>query len=130
MNQSKIAGKPVAQINVRIDRDLKEEGDAVLAEAGISPTQIVRELWGKLAQRGDALDEVMTAFGAQSADETDQAIIDARLAIVDRVSRRRDKLARALGLSDADTPIYHDDYDWRDRAQAERDRRRDRRGVS
>jgi hypothetical protein len=51
------------------------------------------------------------------------------MAVVDRAARRRDELAQSLGLSSADMPIYVDGYDWRDRTQAERDRKRNRRGV-
>ena len=34
------------QMNVRIDRNLKEAGDAAFAELGYTPTEIVREVWG------------------------------------------------------------------------------------
>lgn len=33
------------QMNVRIDRELKREGDAALAAAGYTPSQAVRALW-------------------------------------------------------------------------------------
>lgn len=39
-----------AQINVRIDRSLKAQGDEALANAGYSPSQAVRLLWGLAAQ--------------------------------------------------------------------------------
>lgn len=119
----------MAQINVRIDRSLKDEGDAVLAEAGISPTRIVRDLWTKLAQRGTALDEVVAALGASGFTPDEQAAIDAKLAVIDRVSRRRDQLAGQLGLSSATEPLYQDGFEWRDRVRAERDRKRGRRGL-
>ena len=119
----------MAQINVRIDRSLKDEGDAVLAEAGISPTRIVRDLWAKLAQRGTALDEVAAALGARGVTPDERAAIDAKLAVIDRVSQRRDQLAGQLGLSPATEPLYQDGFDWRDRARAERDRKRGRRGL-
>ncbi|MEY8437056.1 type II toxin-antitoxin system RelB/DinJ family antitoxin [Atopobiaceae bacterium 24-176] len=34
-----------AQMNVRIDQDLKARGDGALANLGVSPTQAVRWLW-------------------------------------------------------------------------------------
>ena len=34
------------QMNVRIDRDLKREGDQAFAEIGYTPTEVVREVWG------------------------------------------------------------------------------------
>ena len=129
MKQAKRATPPVAQINVRIERSLKDEGDAVLAEAGISPSQIVRDLWGKIAQRGDALDEVMKTLGSEGRSPQEQEAIDAKLAVLDRMTRRRDELARNLGLSAASMPVYPDGYDWRERVQNERDRKRGRRGI-
>lgn len=129
MKQAKLATPPVAQINVRIERSLKDEGDAVLAEAGISPSQIVRDLWGKIAQRGDALDEVMKTLGSEGRSPQEQEAIDAKLAVLDRMTRRRDELARNLGLSAASMPVYPDGYDWRERVQNERDRKRGRRGI-
>ena len=129
MKQTQEAGLRVAQINVRIDRSLKDEGDAVLAEAGISPTRIVRDLWAKLAQRGTALDEVVAALGAGGFTPDERAAIDSKLAVIDRVSQRRDQLAGQLGLSSATEPLYQDGFDWRDRARTERDRKRGRRGL-
>lgn len=35
----------MAQMNTRIDRRLKERGDAALARAGFTPSQAVRALW-------------------------------------------------------------------------------------
>ena len=43
----------IAQMNVRLDRGLKAAGDAVLAEVGITPTELIRELWEKVS-RGSA----------------------------------------------------------------------------
>ena len=34
-----------AQINVRLDADLKRSGDAALSRAGMTPSQAVRALW-------------------------------------------------------------------------------------
>lgn len=129
MKHTEVASPRVAQINVRIDRSLKDEGDAVLAEAGISPTRIVRDLWAKLAQRGTALDEVVAALGASEFTPDERAAIDAKLAVIDRVSQRRDRLAAQLGLSSAAEPLYQDGFEWRDRVRAERDRKRGRRGL-
>lgn len=43
--------RPV-QMNVRIDRQLKEAGDAVLTHIGMTPSQAVRELWQYLTENG------------------------------------------------------------------------------
>ena len=130
MKQAKLSTPQTAQINVRIERSLKEEGDAALAEAGLSPTQVVRDLWSKLAQRGTAIDQVVEALGTGGYTSDERAAIQAKLAVLDRVARRRDELAARLSLSATDAPIYADGYDWRDRVQQERERKWDRRGIS
>lgn len=49
-----------AQMNVRMDRQLKEAGDAVLASLGMTPSQAVRALWEylvineRMPSKGDA----------------------------------------------------------------------------
>lgn len=40
------------QMNVRLDSQLKEAGDAVLARIGMTPSQAVRELWQYLIENG------------------------------------------------------------------------------
>lgn len=40
------------QMNVRLDSQLKEAGDAVLASLGMTPSQAVRELWQYLTENG------------------------------------------------------------------------------
>lgn len=45
---------PSAQINVRLDSDLKHRGDAALAEIDVSPSDAVRALWGAMAEHGKA----------------------------------------------------------------------------
>ena len=61
--------RPV-QMNVRIDRQLKEAGDAVLTNIGLTPSQAVRALWeylvvnGRMPSKGDAAAPV--SDGAES----------------------------------------------------------------
>ena len=42
-----------AQINARIEPELKASGDAALAAAGLSPTQAIRALWELAARNAD-----------------------------------------------------------------------------
>ena len=51
MPTSMLNARPI-QMNVRIDRQLKEAGDAVLAQIGMTPSQAVRELWQYLTENG------------------------------------------------------------------------------
>lgn len=66
-----------AQINVRIDRALKEQGDTALASAGFSPSQAVRLLWGMAAERQGNPAEVASLFEPQGISEEEEATIAA-----------------------------------------------------
>lgn len=48
-----------AQMNVRMSRSVKEAGDAALASAGFSPSEVVRTIWEKAARRGKDLEDVV-----------------------------------------------------------------------
>lgn len=50
--EAELLAKKSIQMNVRIDRQLKEAGDAVLAHIGMTPSQAVRELWQYLTENG------------------------------------------------------------------------------
>ena len=51
------------QLNVRINKTLRERGTAALAEIGFTPSEAVRALWEKAALKGDdlqAVDELLS----------------------------------------------------------------------
>ena len=48
----------MVQLNIRIDRELKAEGDSALSLIGFSTSEAVRALWKKAARRGKDLEEV------------------------------------------------------------------------
>lgn len=52
----------IAQVNVRMDRELKERGDATLSLVGSSPAKIIRQLWECLAAGGDAYERIIGAL--------------------------------------------------------------------
>ena len=49
----------IAQVNVRMNRELKERGDATLSLVGSSPVKIIRQLWERLAAGGDAYERII-----------------------------------------------------------------------
>lgn len=67
------ANNSVAQLNVRIPRDLKERGDATLALVGSSPAKIVRQLWTKLARGGAAYERIAQALADESSATADDS---------------------------------------------------------
>ena len=52
----------VAQINVKLSRDLKASGDDSLRELGISPSELVRKVWHAIALRGESRKRVIDAL--------------------------------------------------------------------
>lgn len=89
---------PSAQLNVRVDQDIKRAGDSTLARLGVSASDAVRALWEYLAQaqelpsfmRAKALD----ASSAPHAAAAVQAPVGAGMALA---------LAREKGLQVPDT---------------------------
>lgn len=59
----------VAQLNVRIDAQVKREGDAALARMGMTATEAVRALWSYLAKAG-GVPSFMTEQDVESATST------------------------------------------------------------
>lgn len=47
------------QLNVRMERELRDAGNTVLESRAISPSLVVRSLWQIIAQRGQALEDVL-----------------------------------------------------------------------
>lgn len=43
---------PVAQLNIRLDAALKQEGNAILSQRGQTPSQLVRAAWSYLVLHG------------------------------------------------------------------------------
>lgn len=48
-----------AQLNVRMSRDVRDAGNRALRSRGYTPAAFVRLVWGRLAQQGEALDELV-----------------------------------------------------------------------
>lgn len=53
-----MASTMTAQVNARIDANLKREGDDAFAAAGLTPTQAVRALWELAVNLRDAPDQL------------------------------------------------------------------------
>lgn len=57
----------MAQLNVRMEPQLKSAGDEVLARLGITPTQFVRALWMKVSRGAEAFDQVVAVLAQEPA---------------------------------------------------------------
>ena len=75
----------VAQLNARLDQNLKREGDATLLRYGVSTTDAIRALWSYLASAKELPSfmrphEVPEADASQQNHATDSAGLAARMA--------------------------------------------------
>lgn len=59
----------VSQLNVRMPTSLKDRGNATLALVGSSPVKIVRQLWEKLAQGGEAYQQIARVLASDAQPE-------------------------------------------------------------
>ncbi len=83
----------VAQLNARIDLQVKREGDAALARAGVSATEAIRALWGYLAETG----KLPSFMGERDAEPAPAVSSNANVA--DEGAGMALALARARGLA-------------------------------
>ena len=68
-----MAGVPaLSQLNVRFESDIKQAGDAVLKEAGISATQFIRGIWRALGEGGEGRDALLRVVDGSSAHQIDE----------------------------------------------------------
>lgn len=68
-----MAQTQVAQINVRLPRDLKEAGDGGLHALGISPSDAVRALWTRLSSHEEELARVQAFLLGEDPHDNDSA---------------------------------------------------------
>ncbi len=88
------------QINARLNRALRDEGESALASIGLSPSEAIRALWAKAAKRGADLQAVQSLLA-------DEPVVDPecarKLEAFDRARREISQAMRDLGI-DSDTP--------------------------
>lgn len=102
---------PMAQVNVRIDQQLKLAGDAVLGQMGITPTQLIRAVWSKVAGGAKACDQLIdtlasdSSANATSAHDQEESIAPTRS---EWLEFRQQQLAQELGM-DLSTFVPHSD---------------------
>lgn len=88
------------QINVRIDRALKNAGDAALLDAGITPSEAIRALW-ELAVRTKQTPHALHGVLFPKAPEEANKAAEHRAAQVARALAGQKIVEDALGTSEA-----------------------------
>lgn len=90
-----------AQINVRLDADLKRNGDAALSRAGMTPSQAVRALWqlaASLADRPGALEDILLPNHARAEQREREKIARRKLELIDQGSQLFATACRESGI--------------------------------
>ena len=102
-----------AQINARINAELKQRGDAALAAAGLTPTQAVRALWelaAEHAERPEVIEQALFPERAERAASEAEQRRSRRLAAAQRGPRIVEEAIAVAGIdieaSDASTMSY------------------------
>lgn len=90
-----------AQINVRLDANLKRTGDAALSSAGMTPSQAVRALWqlaASLADRPGALQDILSPDRARAEQHEREKAARRKLGLIDQGSQLFAIACRELGI--------------------------------
>ena len=90
-----------AQINVRLDADLKRSGDAALSRAGMTPSQAVRALWqlaASLADRPGALQDILSPGRARAEQREREKAAKHKLELIDQGSQLFAAACRESGI--------------------------------
>lgn len=90
-----------AQINVRLDADLKRSGDAALSKAGMTPSQAVRALWqlaASLADRPGALEDILLPSRARAEQREREKAVRRKLELMERGSKLFATACRESGI--------------------------------
>lgn len=121
-----------AQLNARMSKELKSSGDKILAEAGISPTKLVRLVWGKVASGREGLNqllEVLQAGGAHPQERTQTSEhASARAQAIRGEQLFAEGVAR-LGLSQRSASGAFAPTDWKDQREEAIANRLEERGI-
>ncbi|MBR3318371.1 MAG: hypothetical protein IKG21_11190 [Atopobiaceae bacterium] len=100
----------MAQVNIRMNSALKAQGDEVLALAEVSPSQLVRAVWAKVAQGRESLDQLVRVLAADVKPTDAAEGTPLGDAMVERIRRRQEGFELQFGL-DSETywPLTEDE---------------------
>ena len=106
---SEVSMEATAQLNVRIEPELKKAGDRVLAEHGLTPSEAIRGLYRKLAGEQEQVEEAFAVIANSIQDE------DARLVECERkaqsirdVQKAVNDFQKTYGITEYPTDVASD----------------------
>ena len=104
----------MAQLNVRMDPELKAAGDSVLDLYRISPSELVRAVWEKVAIGKNALRQIIETLAAEPTPASvKRSRKENALKMIERIERRQAEFEKEFGL-DPSTYVAHTDEELED----------------
>jgi hypothetical protein len=108
------------QINVRLEPQLKQAGDAALTEVGLSPSEVVRSVWSAMAARGERRERLLELLGQHEAASAEDARTQ-RMRLVERIASRYEGLGKYASVDPHSLPPMSaadwDELAWQDYAK-------------
>lgn len=92
----------LSQMNVRIDEEVRIQGNRALKSAGLTPARTVRDVWGFAARNRNNPARLKRVFRFLEEAEGDAAASQSRLQAVKSGWRMADEGLASLGISTAD----------------------------
>lgn len=97
------------QMNVRMDAQLKQVGDKAFANAGLTPSQVVRSVWEFGARHIDEPHIIRQAF-ASKLDLVEKLELDCDIAHIEQATSICSRLREQFGLK---APDHLEELDYR-----------------
>jgi len=104
----------MAQLNVRMNTELKAAGDSVLNLYGVSPSELIRALWSKISHGEQALDQVVRVLVADPAAGSSKTVNVTRSMprIAQLIQQRQADFEQEVGLDPASyVPLSEEQLD-------------------
>lgn len=89
---------PAVQMNTRIDRQLKKDGDRAFAQAGYTPSDAVRLLWAWAASRTHEPQQISSFFEKECMDDSAKAVVSRKRMLAKQGGTLVEKFREENGL--------------------------------
>lgn len=113
----------LSQMNIRLDAQTKASGDAVLRRMSITPSELVRAVWAKIAEGVEGCEQVLAALQPQKASA--QGAESEGEAFIARIEARQAALLALAGDAAHPATMTDDELDdalWEEWEQRDRER--------
>ena len=100
----------MAQLNVRMSPELKAAGDSVLDLYGVSPSELIRALWEKIAAGEEAFRQIVDTLTIEpTTGSVKRSKRYAAMRMIERIERRQAEFEREFGLDPSTYVEFTDD---------------------